>query len=54
MGSKNAHRSTQAEEAKKVTDWLIGLVANFCDEGIIKLMPHVDKCLNCNGDYIEK
>jgi hypothetical protein len=43
------------EEVKEtVMDWLNGLVVNLHDEGIIKLMQHPDKCLNRNGDYIEK
>jgi hypothetical protein len=36
-----------------VQDWLKGLVATFIDEGIQKLVPRYDKCLNLNGDYVE-
>jgi hypothetical protein len=43
------------EEVKEiVTNWLNGLAADFCDEGIVKLVQHLDKCLYRNGDYIEK
>jgi hypothetical protein len=31
-----------------------GLVADFYDEGIVKLVQILDKCLNHNGDYREK
>jgi hypothetical protein len=27
---------------------------DFHDERITKLVQHLDKCLNCNGDYVEK
>jgi hypothetical protein len=52
MGSKNAHRWTQVKET--VMDWLNGLVADFYDKGFIKLVQRLDKCLNLNGDYVEK
>jgi hypothetical protein len=43
------------EEAKEtVTDWLHGLAADFYNEGIVKLVQRLDKCLTSNGDYIEK
>ena len=28
--------------------------AEFCEEGIQKLVPHYDKCLNNGGEYVEK
>jgi hypothetical protein len=37
-----------------VMDWLNGLVADFYDEGIVKLVQHSGKYLNHSGDYIEK
>jgi hypothetical protein len=37
-----------------VTDWLNGLVADFYDERTVKLVQHLDKCLNHDGDYVEK
>jgi hypothetical protein len=43
------------EEVKEtVTDWLNGLVADCYDEGIVKLVQRLDKCLNHNGDHVEK
>jgi hypothetical protein len=51
-GSKNAHRWTQGKET--VTDWLNGLAADFYDEGIVKLVQRVDKCLKSNVHYVEK
>jgi hypothetical protein len=35
------------------TDWLHGLVADLYDKRIVKLVQHLDKCLNWNGDYVE-
>jgi hypothetical protein len=37
-----------------VTDWLNGLAADFYDKGIVKLVQHLDKCLNRNGGHVEK
>jgi hypothetical protein len=47
MCSNNAHRWTQV-----VMDWLNGLAADFYDEGIVKLVQSLNKCLNRNGNYI--
>jgi hypothetical protein len=42
------------EEVKEtVADWLNELAADFCCE-IVKLEQRLDKCLNFNGDYVEK
>jgi hypothetical protein len=47
---KNSHRWTQTEEVKEaVTDWLNGLVADLHDEGIVKPVQRLGKCLNRNG-----
>jgi hypothetical protein len=35
-------------------DWLNGLMAEFCNEGIISLVQHLDRCLNRSVDYVEK
>jgi len=33
----------------------VGLVAaDFCDSGIQKLVPRLNKCLDNAGDYVEK
>jgi hypothetical protein len=42
------------KDTKDVLDWLKGLAANFCDEGIQKLVPRCDRCRNLHGDYVEK
>jgi hypothetical protein len=50
-----AHRWTQAEEVKEtVMDWLNWLTTGFCGKRIIKLLQHLDKGPNCNGDYKKK
>lgn len=37
-----------------VQSWLSSQAAEFFDDGIQKLVPRYDKCLNLNGDYVEK
>jgi hypothetical protein len=37
---------TDAEVKETVTAWLNGLAAEFYDEGIVKLLSQLDKCLN--------
>jgi hypothetical protein len=37
-----------------VKKWLFSQAATFCEEGIQKLVPRYDKCLNNGGNYIEK
>jgi hypothetical protein len=46
--------ATNEEVKEKVTDWLNGLVADFYDEGTIKIVQRLDKSLNRNGDYVDK
>ena len=43
-----------AELQAGVNEWLKSQAANFCDDGINKLVHRYDKCLNLNGDYVEK
>jgi hypothetical protein len=45
---------TEEEVKKTVKDWFSGLVANFYDTGIQKLVTQYNKCLNLHGDYVEK
>jgi hypothetical protein len=45
---------TDAEVKETVTAWLNGLAAEFYDEGTVKLLSRLDKCLNLYGDYVEK
>ena len=37
-----------------VVDWLNSQAAVWYEEGIIKLVSRYDKCLNVQGDYVEK
>jgi hypothetical protein len=46
--------ATDEEVKETITDWLNGLAAIFYEKGIVKLVQCLDKCLNRNGDYIEK
>jgi hypothetical protein len=41
------------EEVKNdVTAWLRVQAAEFCDIGIQKLVPRLNKCLDKSGDYV--
>jgi hypothetical protein len=43
------------EEVKKVVkDWFNELAADFYNVGTQKHSTQYDKCLNLNGDYVEK
>jgi hypothetical protein len=46
--------ATDEEVKETVADSLNGPVVDFCEERIIKLVWHLDKCQNHNGDCIEK
>jgi hypothetical protein len=47
-------RKDSDEEVKEmVKDWSSGLVADFCNAGIQKLVTRYE-CLNLHGDYVEK
>jgi len=37
-----------------VQKWLTSQAAAFYEEGIQKLVPRYDKCLNIRGEYVEK
>ena len=41
------------EVQEEVMMWFKGLAADFCDSGIQKLVPRLNKCLNNVGDYVE-
>ncbi|GFX67160.1 histone-lysine N-methyltransferase SETMAR [Trichonephila clavipes] len=48
-------RHSDDDEAKTtVKQWLSNQAASFFDDGIQKLVPRYDKCLNSNGNYVEK
>jgi hypothetical protein len=49
-----AERFSSDNEVKTAAQhWLKTLAADFFDEGIQKLVPRYDKCLNLGGDYVE-
>jgi hypothetical protein len=37
-----------------VNNWLHNLAAPFFDEGLQKLVLRYDRCLNVDGNYVEK
>jgi len=37
-----------------VKKWLTSQAAALCEEGIQKLVPRYDKCLNNGGEFVEK
>ncbi|GBM96265.1 hypothetical protein AVEN_134449-1 [Araneus ventricosus] len=45
---------TTDELQTSVQNWLKTQATAFYDEGIGKLVPRYDKCMNWNGDYVEK
>lgn len=48
------HFGTDIELQTSVQTWLKTQAATFYNEGIGKLVPRYDKCLNLSGDYVEK
>jgi len=46
--------ASDEELQEVVTTILNGLAAEEYDQGITKLVPRYDKCLNVGGDYVEK
>ena len=49
------HNFTKSEELKSAAEhWLNMQKAVFYDDGIQKLVPCYDQCLNSGGDYAEK
>ena len=54
MGTQHLHVKTNEELMDGVKDWLSSQPATFYDSGIVKLASRYDKCLNSEGDYVEK
>ncbi|GFX10618.1 histone-lysine N-methyltransferase SETMAR [Trichonephila clavipes] len=48
------HHSDDDEVKTTVKQWLSNQAASFFDDGIQKLVPRYDKCLNSNRNYVEK
>jgi hypothetical protein len=42
------------EVQEEVITWFKGQAVDFCDSGIQKLVPRLNKCLDNAGDYVEK
>ena len=49
-----SHFHTDEELMDGINGWLSPLAAEFFEEGIQKLVPRYDKCLNRMGVYVEK
>jgi hypothetical protein len=49
-----AERFSRYDEVKTAVQHWVKTAADFFDEGIQKLVPRYDKCLNLGGDYVEK
>jgi len=45
---------TNEELMDGVNNWLHNLATPFFDEGLQKLVSRYDKCLNVDGNYVEK
>jgi len=45
---------TYEELVDGVNNWLHNLAASFFDEGLQKLVSRYNKCLNADGNYVEK
>jgi histone-lysine N-methyltransferase SETMAR len=45
---------TKEELMDGVNNWLHNLAAPFFDEGLQKLVSRYDRCLNADGNYVEK
>jgi hypothetical protein len=52
LGTQRFH--TNEELMEGVNNWLHNLAAQFFDEGLQKLESRYDKCLNVDGNYVEK
>jgi histone-lysine N-methyltransferase SETMAR len=52
LGGRRFKSDEEVKDAVK--EWLNGLAAEVCDEGIQKLVTRYDKCLNVGGDYVGK
>jgi hypothetical protein len=50
----STHMRSDEKVKKTVKDWFSGLVANFYNAGIQKLITRFNKCLNLYGDSVEK
>ena len=51
LGGKQFDDDDLKDEVQK---WLTSQAATFYEEGIQKLVPHYNKCLNNGSEYVEK
>jgi len=54
LGTQRLRVNMNEELMDGVKDWLSSQPATFYDAGIVKLVSRYDKCLNSEGDYVEK
>jgi len=54
LGSKRFDDDNDDDLKDAVQKWLTSQAAAFYEEGIQKLVPCYDKCLNNGGEYVEK
>jgi len=52
LATRRFHTNEQLIDG--VNNWLHKLAAPFCDEELQKLESRNDKCLNVDGNYMEK
>jgi hypothetical protein len=52
FAGRRFHDDNEVKEAG--TTWFASQAATFYDEGIQKLVQQYDKCLNNDGNYVEK
>ena len=52
LGGKRFDDDDDLKDA--VQKWLTSQATTFYEEGIQKLVPRYDKCLNSGGEYVEK
>jgi hypothetical protein len=52
LGGRCFKSDEEVQDAVK--EWLNGLAAEVCDEGIQNLITRFDKCVNVGGNYVEK
>lgn len=48
------HFANEEELKEEVLSYLRGLAGDFYDQGIKKMVTRMKKCIEVNGDYVEK
>jgi hypothetical protein len=52
LGGRRFKSDEEVKDAVK--EWLNGLAAEVYEEGIVRLLSRLDKCLSLYGDYVGK